>query len=238
MHIWFEAKFGEPYTALSCTAEALERFTSATFAVGVRLEPDDRLRVEAPFGLADLFALRLRPNPRRKTPGFARSCANVLRRWPELVVENERPSSNEPLRVERVVAELPSGFYALRVEARAEGYRHLERLADEWMTRAMRFDREGEMLLAARLARDLAGIGGLTVDPAQPGALRMRRFYVRRSSRRNGIGRALAENLLAHARALGRPVTVNAAAGSEFFWQSLGFVAEPRDGHTHVLPYC
>jgi uncharacterized protein len=88
VHLWFEAKFGEPYSPLSCTAEALERFTSATFAVGVRLEPDDRLHIEAPFGLADLFAPRLRPNPRRKTVGFARTAADVRRRWPELVVED------------------------------------------------------------------------------------------------------------------------------------------------------
>ena len=89
VHLWFETKFGEAYTALAYTAEALERFTSATFAVGVRLEPDDHLHIEAPFGLADLFALRLCPNPRRKTPGFARTCVDVIRRWPELVIENE-----------------------------------------------------------------------------------------------------------------------------------------------------
>ena len=88
VHLWFEAKFGEAYSPLSCTAEALERFTSATFAIGTRLEPDDRLHIEAPFGLSDLFTLRVRPNPRRKTAGFARACDNVLRRWPELTVEN------------------------------------------------------------------------------------------------------------------------------------------------------
>ena len=88
VHLWFEAKFGEPYGPLSCTAEALERFASATFAVGVRLEPNDRLHIEAPFGLADLFALHLRPNPRRKTVGFARASADVRRRWPEVVVED------------------------------------------------------------------------------------------------------------------------------------------------------
>ena len=88
VHLWFEAKFGEAYSPLSCTAEALERFTSATFAIGARLEPDDRLHIEAPFGLSDLFTLRLRPNPRRRTAGFARACDNVLRRWPELTVEN------------------------------------------------------------------------------------------------------------------------------------------------------
>ena len=75
VHLWFEAKFGEPYAPLSCTAEALERFASATFAVGVRLESDDRLHIEAPFGLADLFALRVAPNPYRKTVGFDRAAA-------------------------------------------------------------------------------------------------------------------------------------------------------------------
>jgi hypothetical protein len=89
VHLWFEAKFGEPYTPLSCTAEALERFTATTFAVGVRPEPDNRLHIEAPFGLADLFALRLRPNPRRKTVHFDRTSADVRRRWPELVIDNE-----------------------------------------------------------------------------------------------------------------------------------------------------
>jgi hypothetical protein len=88
VHLWFEAKFGEPYTPLSTTAEALERFASATFAVGVRLEPDNRLHIEAPFGLANLFALRLRPNPRRKTVHFTRTSADVRRRWPELVIDN------------------------------------------------------------------------------------------------------------------------------------------------------
>ncbi|HEY1432209.1 MAG TPA: nucleotidyltransferase family protein [Stellaceae bacterium] len=58
VHVWFEGHFGEPYTPLSRTAEALERFVSPTFAVGVRLELDDRLHVAVPFGLADLFALR------------------------------------------------------------------------------------------------------------------------------------------------------------------------------------
>jgi len=89
VYLWFEAKFGEPYTPLSCTPQALERFASATFAVGVRLESDHRLHIVAPFGLADLFALRLRPNPRRRTVGFARTAADVRRRWPEVVVDDQ-----------------------------------------------------------------------------------------------------------------------------------------------------
>jgi hypothetical protein len=88
VHLWFAQKFGgeEDYGPLSCSAEALTRFTSATFAVGVRLEADDAVTVLAPFGLEDLFALRLRPNPLRKTAGFARTVASVRARWPEVVV--------------------------------------------------------------------------------------------------------------------------------------------------------
>ena len=139
------------------------------------------------------------------------------------------------MRLERVLAELPVGFDVLRAEARAEGYRHIERLANEWIAGTTRFDRKGEALMAAILGAELAGIGGLTIDPSQPDALRMRRFYVRALFRRAGIGQSIAKNLLGHARALGRPVTVNAAAGSELFWRSLDFVPEGRNGHTHVI---
>ena len=87
VHLWFEGKFKEPYEPLTCSAEALSRFTTTSFAVGARLEADDRLTIVAPFGLEDLFALRLRPNPIRQTNGFARTAEAALRRWPELVVE-------------------------------------------------------------------------------------------------------------------------------------------------------
>jgi hypothetical protein len=86
VHLWFEGKFGEAYAPLTHTAEALERFTSTTFSVGVRLEPQGRLTIVAPFGLQDLFALRLAPNPVRKTNGFERTAASALARWPELTV--------------------------------------------------------------------------------------------------------------------------------------------------------
>jgi hypothetical protein len=88
VHLWFEDKFGEAYSPLASSAEALERFVSATFAVGVRLEADDGLVIMAPFGLDDLFALRMRPNLLRPTgPGYARAAAALGARWPELRVE-------------------------------------------------------------------------------------------------------------------------------------------------------
>ena len=138
-------------------------------------------------------------------------------------------------RLERVIEELPSGFDALRAEAQAEGYQHLDRLATDWASGATRFDRAGEALLVTHVGKELAAVGGLTIDPATLEALRMRRFYVRKRFRRCGIGRRLALALLERAAAAARPVTVNAGSGSEPFWTALGFVPDPRDGHTHVL---
>jgi len=88
VHLWFEARFGEPYTPLSYSAEALTRFTAPAFAVGVRLEADDSLAIIAPFGLRDLFEMRLRPNPDRPTRGFSRSVESVKARWPEVACDD------------------------------------------------------------------------------------------------------------------------------------------------------
>ena len=125
--------------------------------------------------------------------------------------------------LQRVIEELPTGFEALRAEARAEGYLFVERLAADWVSAAMRFDRAGEALLAMRLNGVLAGVGGLTIEPVVPDALRMRRFYVRPPYRRSGIGRELAAVLLERAASSTGLVTVNASPVSAAFWESLGF---------------
>jgi GNAT superfamily N-acetyltransferase len=136
------------------------------------------------------------------------------------------------IRLERVTDALPADFEVLREEARLDRHHMLDTLACEWAAGAMRFDRPGEALLAAYADGVLAGIGGLTLEPALCGALRMRRFYVGIAYRRSGVGRALAEALLE--KAASRVITANAAAGSEAFWEMLGFVPDKRDGRTHI----
>ncbi len=87
VHLWFEDRFGEPYSALTRTDEALGRFVAPAFAVGVRLEDDGRITVAAPFGLEDIFSMTLRPNPDRPLArGWQRTVENARRRWPELTV--------------------------------------------------------------------------------------------------------------------------------------------------------
>lgn len=87
VHLWFQNRFGEPYAPLHSTDEALGRFVAPTFAVGVRLEADDAISIAAPFGLEDVFAMTIRPNPNRPVArGWAKAVDSARARWPELTV--------------------------------------------------------------------------------------------------------------------------------------------------------
>lgn len=87
VHLWFEDHFGEPYAPLSTSAEALSRFVAPAFSVGIRLEKDDRLTIAAPFGLEDVFAMTLRPNPNRPlAKGWEKTTASARTRWPEIKI--------------------------------------------------------------------------------------------------------------------------------------------------------
>ncbi|MDR3511260.1 MAG: nucleotidyltransferase family protein [Caulobacteraceae bacterium] len=87
VHLWFEQHFGEPYAPLSSSDEAIGRFVAPAFAVGVRLAADGAIDIAAPFGLDDVFAMRLRPNPSRPLArGWEKTTASVQARWPELTL--------------------------------------------------------------------------------------------------------------------------------------------------------
>ena len=77
-----------------------------------------------------------------------------------------------------VTKTLPSCFEVIRSESLKEGYRFIDRLLDEWNNGINRFNKPNEVLLYACKNDVIAGIGGLTIDPEIPDAMRMRRFYV------------------------------------------------------------
>ena len=130
---------------------------------------------------------------------------------------------------------LPPGFEVLRHAADGEAFDMLATLAKEWASGVNRFDKPGEALLAAFDGSTLAAMGAMSLDPHVEGALRMRRFYVKPAYRRRGVGRALAMALLDRPEAQGRTITLNAPhAEAARFWEALGFVRDPKEGHTHV----
>lgn len=86
VHLWFEQTFGRPYPPLADTDESLARSLSRAHGVGVRLEADGTISLAAPFGVADVFALELRPADPAQTALHARKGAEARARWPEVTV--------------------------------------------------------------------------------------------------------------------------------------------------------
>lgn len=87
VHLWFEGKFGFPFAPLSSARESLLRYASKTHAVAVRLDKTGGLIIDAPFGLEDIFAFRITPNPaadNRLTHTAKGERARSV--WPEVTV--------------------------------------------------------------------------------------------------------------------------------------------------------
>jgi hypothetical protein len=63
VHLWYEQKFGLPCPPYESTEAAIDTFEATTACLGVRVKPGGRWRIYAPYGLADVFNLVVRPNP-------------------------------------------------------------------------------------------------------------------------------------------------------------------------------
>jgi hypothetical protein len=89
IHLWHRREQGLDVPPHGSVSEGLATWPETATAVAVRLAASGALEVLAPFGLADLFELRLRHNPalvhedvfwrRVRERGWRQ-------RWPELVV--------------------------------------------------------------------------------------------------------------------------------------------------------
>nr|WP_314257222.1 nucleotidyltransferase family protein [uncultured Devosia sp.] len=85
VHLWFEQKFGIPFTPLNSSGEMISRYASRPYAVGARLHPSGDIDIVAPFGLDDLFSFRITPNPALNNRSLHKKKGESLRLiWPEL----------------------------------------------------------------------------------------------------------------------------------------------------------
>jgi hypothetical protein len=91
VHLWLRDDLGQPVPPLRSLQEGVASWPETATALAVWLDRDGQLRLIAPFGLADLFGLRLRHNPARA------SLASYLQRlvekrwterWPLLEVQD------------------------------------------------------------------------------------------------------------------------------------------------------
>ncbi|WP_417688142.1 nucleotidyltransferase family protein [Roseibium sp.] len=87
VHLWYEKRFGRPYAPLTCSLESLTTYAAKTHAVAVRIGKDGELEVHAPFGLANIFGLRLTPNHvMNNSATYREKAARMISLWPELTV--------------------------------------------------------------------------------------------------------------------------------------------------------
>lgn len=88
VHLWFEKHFGQGRAPLASSAESIGHFAAKTHAVGLRLDAAGGLEVCAPFGLDDIFSLRMVPNRvMDNSATYESKAARAKMLWPELVVE-------------------------------------------------------------------------------------------------------------------------------------------------------
>ncbi len=87
VHLWYPARFGAPYPPLGCATDSLRRYLYRAQAVAVRPGPCGGIEIAAPFGLEDLFALRmLRNDACPDQPARASFAARIAARWPEVAI--------------------------------------------------------------------------------------------------------------------------------------------------------
>jgi hypothetical protein len=92
VHLWYRDAFGVDVEPLTSSADAVATWPETATPVAIRLLPDNSLRVVAPCGLADLFGLVCRRNPRRvPVEGYRRRVHSkrIAERWPMVTIVDE-----------------------------------------------------------------------------------------------------------------------------------------------------
>ena len=87
VHEWYPAKFGIAYSPLTTASEGILRFPSTTTAIGLKRTGDEFLDVYAPFGLANVWDMIVKPN--RVLPladVYGAKAERWQRQWPRLIV--------------------------------------------------------------------------------------------------------------------------------------------------------
>lgn len=97
---------------------------------------------------------------------------------------------------------MPKDISIVVDESLGEGYLHMQRLLTDFQSGKNTFNAKGEALFMVRWHEETLGLCGLNQDPyhSQPEWGRVRRMYVRPAARRQGVGSALLQQVLAQSQ--------------------------------------
>lgn len=193
VHLWFERHFGYPIAPYRSCAEAIGNFAARSHSIGARLEQDGNLSLCAPYGLADIFALRIVPNtsrPNRAT--YEAKAARAKALWPELTVIPwpEIRAASPETDWTAVHALLAAAYAPMR--GRIDPPSSLDR-----MTPGTLAEKAGRETVLLAFAPDLAGCVFLE---ARPRSLYINKLAVAPAAQGRGTGHALVQAAEAEAR--------------------------------------
>lgn len=89
IHEWYARKLGVEIPPYTSTEAGIAGFVETATAVGLSLDETGSITVIAPYGLDDLFELRLRPNLDAPDPSYFEKRVTAkkwVERWPHLTV--------------------------------------------------------------------------------------------------------------------------------------------------------
>jgi GNAT superfamily N-acetyltransferase len=138
------------------------------------------------------------------------------------------------------LATLPTAdLESLLAESREQEFGFLDTLVNEYTSGHNCFARPGEALFGVYHAGRLIAIGGLNCDPYMQtdGVGRVRHVYVLAGWRRQGVGAALMQAIVAEARRSFHLLTLRTLTpDADRFYRAIGFRPSPELAHaTHCL---
>ncbi len=87
VHEWYSSKFGYEILPYLSVESAIDSWPTTATSLGLRINTQNQLEVYAPFGLEDLFAMRVRPNKIQITESiYLAKVHKWSKKWPELEV--------------------------------------------------------------------------------------------------------------------------------------------------------
>lgn len=143
-----------------------------------------------------------------------------------------------PIKIQRIVIELPTDIDLLANAARAERIHNIEKLKRRWDQGLETYCTNGAALFGAFLEDNLLGVCGTTRDVEfKFPAMRMKALYVHPDWRRQSIASTLAKTCMFHGLHSSDTLTCNARASAEAgpFWVSMGFKPVYLPNITHVF---
>jgi RimJ/RimL family protein N-acetyltransferase/GNAT superfamily N-acetyltransferase len=123
-------------------------------------------------------------------------------------------------------------------ESKEEGFRFVERLLNDYREGTNCFNIQGEALYGIYdVENELVAVGGLNVDPSSAETGRVRRFYVKKEYRNEGVGTLLLKRIILDARRSFNVLILHTdTEKADHFYTSFGFTKGDRyPNATHYL---